>query len=316
MRMSKVSIIVPTIARATLIKTLESISKQTYRDFELVVTDDTDGKALDIVEVFRKNHPQIKVKYVINQKYVKGPGGNKNNGLDYAEGEFVTIVDDDDELFPEAIETGMKHIEEKDLEVFLANCIDNVKGEKTGLSYGVSEYLTYYDFLRGRYDGEYFGIVKKSLIGDDRFPEDAWGAEGVLWYKVLKKAKRIYYFDKPLRIYTIDNYNKVTFQSGKFPQRAVLNYFYMLDYFFQDYRDYAPKQLLRLIFHGIYFSRLAGNLRQSVFFLKKAVEANWIIFSVAFVSFVFCWMLPRKLLLFTKERLIKKLSHKIRQILR
>lgn len=42
-----ISIIIATTNRGSLIQTLESIAKQTYRDFELIVTDDTDGKARD-----------------------------------------------------------------------------------------------------------------------------------------------------------------------------------------------------------------------------------------------------------------------------
>lgn len=312
----KLSIIVPTTNRVSLIQTLESIAKQTYRDFELIVSDDTDGKARDIVERFKRNYPQIKVKYVINQKYLKGPGGNKNNGLDYAEGEFITFVDDDDELLPDAIETAMKQIEEKDLDVFLANCMDNVKGEKTGLSYNVSEYITYYDFLKGKYDGQYFLVCRRNLIGDDRFPDHAWGAEAVLWFKVFKKAKKIYYLDVPLKIYNVVNQDRVTFQMAKFPKRQALNYYYIINSHFQDFKSYAPKQLLRYTLQGIYFSRLANDLKLSLYFLKKSLNSNFFLFLISLAYFSFCWLLPKKLTSLVKERLLNILKPTLKRFLR
>ncbi|MEM5782687.1 MAG: glycosyltransferase family 2 protein [Candidatus Aenigmatarchaeota archaeon] len=311
-----ISIIVATINRGSLVKTLESIAKQTYKDFEVIITDDTNGKARKIVEEFKKNYPEIRIKYVINQKYVKGPGGNKNNGLDYAEGEFITFVDDDDELLPEAIETAIKQIEEKDLDVFLANCMDNVKGEKTGLSYGVSEYITYYDFLKGKYDGEYFGVSRRALIGYDRFPDHAWGAEIVLWFKVFKKAKKIYYLDEALKIYNVAYDDRVTFQMTKFPKRQALNYYYLINAYFQDFKNQAPKQLLRYTLQGIYFSRLAKDLNLSLYFLKKSLKGHFLLFLISFAYFSFCWMLPRGIISFVKEKLFKNLTPFIKRLLR
>ena len=95
--MPKVSVIVPTYNRAELIGlTIESILKQTFADFELIVINDgsTDGTEETI-----KKYTDPRIKY-----YRKDNGGEssaRNYGLRMAQGEFIAYCDSDDIFCPD-----------------------------------------------------------------------------------------------------------------------------------------------------------------------------------------------------------------------
>jgi glycosyltransferase involved in cell wall biosynthesis len=77
-----------------LARTLQSISDQTFRDWELVVADDgsTDDTARVIQQWQQKEARVVYVRNPVNQ----GTSKNYNSGLRTARGEYVAMIDDDD----------------------------------------------------------------------------------------------------------------------------------------------------------------------------------------------------------------------------
>lgn len=100
---SKVSIIVPTKnSSATLRACLESVSKQTYQNLELIVVDNhsTDDTAAIASEY---------TKHV----FIKGPerSAQRNYAVTKSTGEYVVIIDSDMELSPKVIEAAVAAID-------------------------------------------------------------------------------------------------------------------------------------------------------------------------------------------------------------
>ena len=96
--MPAVSIIVPVFNNAPyLSRCLDSILTQTFLDFELLVIDDgsTDSSALKVMEYCHKDS-----RVRLFQQENQGQGAARNKGLDQAKGEYVLIVDADDEISP------------------------------------------------------------------------------------------------------------------------------------------------------------------------------------------------------------------------
>lgn len=98
-----VSIVIPTHNRADLLpRALNSAMNQTYKNIEIIVCDDgsTDNTE-DIVKEFLKKDSRIK--YIKNEKNL---GGNitRNKGILASLGEFITMLDDDDEFVDDRIE--------------------------------------------------------------------------------------------------------------------------------------------------------------------------------------------------------------------
>ena len=105
--MPRVSVVVPTYNRAHLLRTcLESIARQTYRDFEIVVVDD--GSADNTAEVVAAFAPLARYFWQENQ----GIPGALNRGVREAGGEYVSFVASDDALVPEALEAEVQVLEE------------------------------------------------------------------------------------------------------------------------------------------------------------------------------------------------------------
>ncbi|MEO5947604.1 MAG: glycosyltransferase family 2 protein [Chitinophagaceae bacterium] len=97
----KVSFCFTTFKRhETLRETLESVSKQTYDDFEVIVSDNDpaqSGRA--IVESFDK-----RFKYFPNDENL-GMKRSFNKSLERSSGEYIVMIADDDPVYPDMLET-------------------------------------------------------------------------------------------------------------------------------------------------------------------------------------------------------------------
>src|SRR5215813_3489651 len=98
-RAARVSVIIPTYNRADLIgETIESVLKQTFDDFEIIIVDDGSTDATG--EVVRKFDGPIKYLYQDN----RGRSCARNRGFEASSGDYVCFLDSDDVLKPMMIE--------------------------------------------------------------------------------------------------------------------------------------------------------------------------------------------------------------------
>jgi glycosyltransferase involved in cell wall biosynthesis len=98
-----VSIVIPTRDRAGLLpRALTSALGQTYPAIEVVVVDDgsVDGTAA-LLDEWKARHPQL---VSLRNESPLGASAARNRGLRAATGEFVAMLDDDDEFAPIRIE--------------------------------------------------------------------------------------------------------------------------------------------------------------------------------------------------------------------
>lgn len=122
--MPKASVIVPVYnVEAYLEKCVQSILRQTERDFELLLVDDgsTDSSG-QLCEELAKKDSRIRVIHQENQ----GLGGARNTGIREAKGDWLLLVDSDDWIEPQilekALEAGLR--EEADMVVFPFRSVD------------------------------------------------------------------------------------------------------------------------------------------------------------------------------------------------
>lgn len=90
-----VSVIVPVYNRENLVgKTIESILDQTYPNIEVIAINDgsTDG-SLDVLTFYANRYPE---KIVIVDQQNAGQVRARNNGMQYARGEYIAFLDSDD----------------------------------------------------------------------------------------------------------------------------------------------------------------------------------------------------------------------------
>ncbi len=89
--------------KAYLKSTLDSVLKQTYSNFEVVVSDnDPEGSGREVVESFR----DPRFRYFANAENL-GMKKSFNKSLERSSGEYIVMIADDDPVYPDMLETLM-----------------------------------------------------------------------------------------------------------------------------------------------------------------------------------------------------------------
>lgn len=181
-----ISVIMPVYnAEKYICQSVESILKQTYTDFELILIDDcgTD-KSIDLV---KKTFSDTRIKYYRNDKNM-GIAYSRNRGLEVATGEFVAFMDDDDIAPLNRLELEMKFLEENpDIDAVGGRySVIDEKGRVTGYSDDtlqnpkfIKACLMFFDPL-----GNGSMLFRRSTVIDNRirFREDCYGMEDYLFW--------------------------------------------------------------------------------------------------------------------------------------
>ena len=101
-----VRVIIPTYNRsAMLIKAVESVTKQTYKNLEIIIIDDgsTDGTKKIVQEMKDK-----RIKYF--NKINSGPAESRNLGIKKSKGKLIAFLDDDDTFSPQKIQKQVQYL--------------------------------------------------------------------------------------------------------------------------------------------------------------------------------------------------------------
>jgi glycosyltransferase involved in cell wall biosynthesis len=104
-----VSVVIPTYNTSNfLIKAIQSVINQTYKNWELIIVDDgSTDQTRQIVEEFQKKDSRIKYFFQNN----KGQGAARNLGIKNASGNYIAFLDSDDEFFENKLERVISHFE-------------------------------------------------------------------------------------------------------------------------------------------------------------------------------------------------------------
>ena len=96
-----ISVIMPCYNAGRFIeRTIQSVQRQTYQDWELLVVDDgSTDNSVEIVSRLAKDDSRIRLIKQLNA----GACRARNNGIDNAKGEYVKFLDADDILVPNAL---------------------------------------------------------------------------------------------------------------------------------------------------------------------------------------------------------------------
>ena len=211
--MAKLSIIVPVYNSANyLVRCLDSILAQTFRDFELlVVNDGSTDRSPQICDSYAEKDQRIKVIHKSNG----GSSSARNRALEIMEGEYVGFIDSDDWISKDMFEHLIHILESTNSDIANIKCISTYtysfippsnstiqiyEGEKILESFfkeGAGSGVGSYSFCRNLY--------KREIMENLRFPEGQTCEDIVLSYKALTKAKRIVKSEKIAYYYFISH---------------------------------------------------------------------------------------------------------------
>jgi len=106
----QISVIVPTYNRPEMLaEALESILKQTFKNFEVVVVNDA---GMSVEEVVLKLNKNKNITYVSHAKN-RGLAAARNTGIRVARGKYIALLDDDDLFYPNHLEIAMVYLSEE-----------------------------------------------------------------------------------------------------------------------------------------------------------------------------------------------------------
>lgn len=130
-----VSVIMPTFNSGRFLEeSIESIIKQTYEKWELLITDDgsTDRLTKDILSKFAAQDERIKI---VELDTNKGPGYARNNAIERAKGQYIAFCDSDDKWLPNKLHVQIAFMKEKACALSYGSyIICDIEGKTKGLS--------------------------------------------------------------------------------------------------------------------------------------------------------------------------------------
>jgi glycosyltransferase involved in cell wall biosynthesis len=184
-----ITVLLTTYNRCTLLgRAVDSLTRGTYANFELIILDDasTDG-----TQEYAKGLRDPRIQYV-RMPQNGGVLRSRNRGFDLASGEIVTILDDDDELEPEALEIIAREFQlpgREDVDILWFNCVDAESRQISGNMPLPDGPLPYDAYLGGRISGDFWMAFRAPTIAKYRFDERLKAHESLLWLRMHRDHK-------------------------------------------------------------------------------------------------------------------------------
>lgn len=170
-----VSIIIPLYNKEFAIgQTLFSVIKQTYCDFEIIVSDDgsTDRSASIVKELAKKDK---RIRYY--KKENGGVSSARNFGLSKANGEWIIFLDADDEMMPTNIETLLYLVNKYKVKLAASNIsVKECDGTVHDIELRTDQEMCFKNFIKALLGNQAIFasgacIYQKALLGDKPYNE-------------------------------------------------------------------------------------------------------------------------------------------------
>lgn len=251
--MKRVTVFTPTYNRAKVLhRVYDSLSNQTYTDFQWLIVDD--GSADDtkaVAEAFvAENKFPIEYVYQANQ----GKHIATNRAVAMTDSELFVIADSDDAFTPDALEKlvaawdSIPENEKKDYKGVICRCFDSETKEPIGT---FPEQMFDSNDLDGNFklklSFEKWMLFRTDVLKEFPFPGEGMGLkffpETVIWRAMARKYKTRY-IDDALREYFRDQDNALTHvKTPRFRENVFLWAHYVNDV--MDYFWYKPSVFIK-----------------------------------------------------------------------
>ena len=208
---SLISVIIPVYNTGKYIeRCLNSILEQTYKNLEVIVVDDGSvDESRSIIERICGLDNRFSYFYQKNA----GVSAARNNGIEHANGEFITFLDSDDTIHKEMYSTLIALIDEYDADIAHCSYLRDYGDKKKNIGNSSDIYFFESEDVEKRLLlGNLFSpsvcnkLFKKSVIGDIRFDTNLKINEDLLFdYYTFKKAKRTVYINLCMYSYHIED---------------------------------------------------------------------------------------------------------------
>lgn len=246
----KVSILVPAYnAEKTISRCLESILKQTWTDFELVVIDDgSSDDTAHIIDEFVEADPRVSAVHKENS----GVSDTRNTGLSLAKGEYVQFLDADDWITPDATRLLVRAMEESDeCDMVIADfyrVIDRRMSQKGDIdAEGIISRNEYAEYMMRNPADFYYGVLWNKLFKREIIEENAirmdenldWSEDFIFNLEYILHADSIYVLKVPVYYY-VKTKGSLIYQGGSSIAKVVQMKLDVIEYYSDFYKNIYP----------------------------------------------------------------------------
>jgi teichuronic acid biosynthesis glycosyltransferase TuaG len=200
-----ISIIIPFYKKKDYIdQTVNSIFKQSYKNFELIlIYDDPDKSDLKYVKKILK---KIKRKKIIINSHNIGAGLSRNLGILKAKGRYISFIDGDDIWKKDKLKNQILFMLDKKLD-FCFTSYSIINKKNTIIKFiKAKKYIDYKDLIKSCDIGLSTVMLKKKLLKKTKFPKIKTKEDYILWLKLSKKNIKMMGLDQTLVLWRkLDN---------------------------------------------------------------------------------------------------------------
>ncbi len=173
-----------------LLRAIKSVAEQTYRNLEVIVSDDcSDFDVSSVIEKCQRDYPFLRILLHRNSCNMGAPF-TRNAGINLATGFFVTGLDDDDEFKTDRVEQFIRNYDSKCS--FLASNAELVGRKKTRNLFACINQYDHSDLLWGNRIGNQIFVERARILGVGGFDESLTSSQDIdLWYRLAMKFGKI-----------------------------------------------------------------------------------------------------------------------------
>lgn len=194
-------------AEKTIEVAIQSVIRQTYENWELIVVNDcSKDSTLEIVSTLAKSDRRIRI---INNPVNCGASQTRHNGLMKAKGEWVAILDSDDMWTSDKLEKQISLQEKTGAELlFTGSAFVNDSGQRLDWVLHVPEKIGYKQLLKQNLISNSSALLKTDLFKQYEAIGDNMHEDFACWLQILKTGRVAYGIDEPLLIYRLSSNSK------------------------------------------------------------------------------------------------------------
>ena len=240
--MDLVSVIIPYYKKRDFISgTIESVLKQSYKNFEiLIIYDDSSDTDFSFIKEIKKKDSRIAIIRNINKL---GAGVSRNLGISKSKGNYIAFLDADDTWHIDKLEKQINFMKKHNYSAThtsysIVNENKDVIGKRIA-----RDFLKIDDLLKSCDIGTSTVVLQKNLLNKDiEFASLATKEDFVLWLRLLKKNIKIYALNENLALWTKSKYSL----SSSTPQKLIDG--------FKVYNKYMKFNFVKSIYYLICLS--------------------------------------------------------------
>lgn len=239
-----------------IIRCLESVKNQTYKNLEIVLVNDcTPDNSMLLVKNFMDANPYLTIKIIEHQEN-SGLSVVRNNGIKASTGKYLFFLDSDDEITTDCIELLVKKAEKTDTQIIIAqnrwiNTFDNTTKD---FGFPTITEKKYYDnnleifsvYSKGGFPSSSWNkLFKRDFIVDNQiyFVPGLFAQDELWFFHLLLKTDTLAIIDDITYLYYLHG-ESVIFNRKK---KNFENYLTILEYLTKSYKEEKNSELKMLI---------------------------------------------------------------------